>query len=164
VVRAREDSNTEDGRGPLWATEVLLDYVSTEAVGQTRGVEVEDEAYADAAHPQVGLQLGFVCRDDGGDRLDLENDLLVCDDVCSKAFADRDALVGDGDGDDLSVERQAGLVEFVAEALLVDRLQQASADVSMDLDGESDDAFSQGFFQQHVGMSGPAVALACPPC
>ena len=158
VVRARKDFNTEDGRGPLRATEVLLNHEAAEAVSQTCGVEVEDEADRDSAHSQVGLQLGFVCGDDGGDRLDLENDLAAHDDVGSEAFSNGFAFVGDGDGD-LQFERQVGLMELVAETLLVDRFQQASANVSMNLDGKSDNAFRQSFLEKHgcisVARSGP---------
>ena len=125
--------NTEDVRGPRSATEASSDYESPEAVDQSRSIEVEDQAHTDAAHPQLGLQLRLVRRQDGRRRLDLKNDFAIHDDIRAKSLADGHSLVCHRDTY-LPLEWQTDLMEFVTQALLVNRLQQTRASVPVDLD------------------------------
>src|SRR6185312_12994490 len=77
---------TEEVRGARGATEASLDDEASEAVHQATGVEVQQQADANAAHAKVGQQLRFVCRDDCGHGFDFDNDSVVHNDVGTKAL------------------------------------------------------------------------------
>src|SRR3984957_17212514 len=73
--------NTEDGRGPRWATEDHLNHKAAQAVGEFGCVEVEYHTDGNATHPQVCEQLSFMDRQEGHDGFYFANDLTCYDDV-----------------------------------------------------------------------------------
>ena len=44
-------------------------------------MEIQQEAYADLAHAEIGQDLGFIGRDKRGDRFDFDNDGVLDNDV-----------------------------------------------------------------------------------
>ncbi len=144
--------NTEDVRGPRWATESASNYETPEPVDQSAGVEVEEQAHMDAAHPQIGLQLGLMRWRDGSRCFDLQNDFAIHDDIRAKSFADGHSFICYRDTH-LPFEWQTSLAELVTQALLVNRLQGPLAGMPMDLDCEADNPLGQILREKHKSIS-----------
>ena len=159
-------SNTEDLRGPRCATEAYSNYELPEAVDQSRSIEVEDQAHTDAAHPQIGLQLGLVGGQDGSCCLDFKNDLAIHDDIRTKSVADGHSLVCHRDSY-LPLEWQTGPMELVTQALLVNRLQEARACMPVDLDCEANNSLGQTLHEKHddnsVALRGSRTSSVLKP-
>ncbi len=86
------------------------------------------------------------------DRL-FQNDLAVYNDIRPKAFGDLSSLVGDRDTN-LPLDCETGLAEFVTQALLIDRFQQALPGITMNFDRKSDNPFGQISSEKHGLNSG----------
>ncbi len=124
--------NTEEGRGPRGATETGSNHEAAETVDQTRGIEVEDQADPDAAHAQIRLQLRLVRRQNGRDRLHLQNDLAIHHNVGAKTLAYLGAFVRHRDAN-LPLKREAGVIKFEAPALLINGFQETAPRVTVEL-------------------------------
>ena len=133
--------------------------VAAQAFGQAAGVEIQDQADADAAHAQILVQSRFMGRQDGRNSLDLKNRLARDNDVHPEAIADRYAL-GDDRDRNLTLAWYARLPQFMAQALLVDQFEQSPPRVAMDLDRQPDHLFREFLRNQHHHqLLWPTVAL-----
>jgi hypothetical protein len=89
-----------------------------------------------------------VDRQNGVDGFDFEHDLTRDDDIRLKAVTDRYTFVDDGNRN-LRCEGNLCLRQFVAQALLLNGLQQPGTGAAVHLDCEADHTFGQWLRQQH---------------
>lgn len=115
-----------------------LHHEAAEALGQARGVEVQQQADTKAAEAEIRSQLHFVNGENGHDGLDFEDERMGDDDVGFEAVADLFVFVEDGDWD-LSGEVHACPPQLDGEALSVYGFQQSGAEMTMHFDREADD-------------------------
>ena len=66
-----------------------LHHVTPQVVNQASRMEVQNQADADAAHAEIGVQLRFVHRQDHSDGFDLQDDLASHNDIGLESLADR---------------------------------------------------------------------------
>ena len=79
-------------------------------------------------------------RQNGCNRLYLQDNLVTYDDVGGESFANPCSLVGYRDAS-LAFECTTGLTKFVTETLFIDRFQQAWSGVSVDFERQSDNVY-----------------------
>ncbi len=133
--------------------------VAANPLGHSPSIEIHDQADAKSAHAQVCEQLRFMNRQDGRNRLDLKNDLARDNDVGPEPLPYPRVLVDDRNSN-LSLEGNVGLSQLMAQALLVERLQQARPCMPVHLDGQPDHLFGQvtGYQHEHR-LPWPTAAL-----
>src|SRR6266851_1439650 len=117
-------------------------------------MEIKQQAEAQPAHAEVGQNLGVVRRQAIRNSLDFNDHLSVHEDVRAKAFVELDAFVGHRNSG-LSLEGDFRLLQLVAEAAFINRLQHARSRQPVYLDGQPDDPFGQFARKQHPDL---------PPC
>jgi hypothetical protein len=139
--------NTEDGRGPWPATEDHLNHKAAQVVGEFGWVEVEQQTDGNTTHLQLCQQLSFMDWQEGRDGFYFENDLTCYDDIRPETRVHGQALVKDRNSD-LALEWNIGLPQFVTEAFLVHRFEQASPGATMH-DCQPNDTFRQLRSDQH---------------
>lgn len=114
-----------------------------DSIGESRNVEVDEEPLIDVEQPKIGEKLRLVDGYEVFDGLEFKNEPILHNHVEAMPTVKLEALVGDCDtpvGD----KCQPGGGQFVAQAALIDGLQQAGPQVSVDLDGAPDHAFNEG--------------------
>jgi hypothetical protein len=109
-------------------------------------VKVEQEADGDAAHAELGLELGAMGPHQFGNRFYFEDDRLVPGMSARNPSGMWLPLQRTGIG--TCAVRQAGALQFEAETRGVDRFQQARTGSAMHLDRQPDDAVRQRFMLQ----------------
>ena len=102
------------------------------------GTLIHEKADGESRQPQVGDHLRHVDGQQGIDCLELDQHVAVNDEVDSVPNIQRNALVRQRDRP-LSLEGQTPQREFLSDAGLVGRLEQARPQVPVDLDHRPDD-------------------------
>ncbi len=105
-------------------------------------VEVDEEADAAAAQAEVSEKLGVMDGRQPINRLEFEDKGSGNQEVETVSGIEPNALVGERNRD-LPLEGEAPQSEFMAEAFLVDRLQESWAESSMDFVGCPDHGVGQ---------------------
>jgi hypothetical protein len=105
-------------------------------------MKVDENAYGNPSQSQVGKKLRFVHLRKLLDRLHLDNQRLLHEEVDAIAIIEPNALIDDRYWL-LRLKWDFPQAEFVGEALLVGRLEQARPQRPMDLDTGSNDKISQ---------------------
>ena len=127
---------------------------SPQAILQQSRMEIEQQAEAQPAHAEVGQDLGIVRRQEIRNSFDFDDQLPVHENVRTKTFGELGAFVGDRDSG-LALEGDLRLLQLVAEAAFINRLQHARSRQLVHLDGQPDDPFGQFARKQHSEL---------PPC
>ena len=111
-------------------------------------MEIEQQAEAQAAHAEVGQDLGVVRRQDIRDSLDFNDQLSIHENVCAKAFVELDTFVGNRNSG-LPLEGNFRLLQLMAKSAFINGFQQARSRQLMHLDGQPDNSFCQFAGKQH---------------
>jgi hypothetical protein len=135
-----------------------LHYKAADAVLEAQDVEVEKQANVITAHPEVCQDLGFMHWQQVFDRLDFEDEFLLNDDIGPKSGLKRNTFVNDGHRN-LAGESDSRLMEFEAEALLINRFQQSWPQAPMQLDRKSDHRPGQLCTDKHILPQWPSICL-----
>jgi hypothetical protein len=125
---------------------------SPQAVLQQPHMEIKQQAEAQAAHAQVGQDLGVMRRQDIRNSFDFNDQLPVHENVRAKAFVELDAFVSNGNSR-LPLEGASRLLQLMTEAALINGFQHARSGQPMHLDRQPDDSFGQFAGQQHSALS-----------
>src|SRR5580704_570783 len=104
-------------------------------------VEVDEQADGQIRQAQVGHHLRFVNWRQAFDRLELEQDLLLYNEVDTVAAIAEHSLVADRNGS-LTLETHLAERQLSAQASLVRRLQEPRAQRSVHFDDAADDLLS----------------------
>src|ERR1051326_306477 len=110
--------NTEDHGGARRSVNESDDETA-ETVFEPGRVEVHQKTDAELAHAEVGEELGFVGRKEGGDCFDFQDNGAFDHNVGAETQGDGSVLVDDGHRY-LALESDAGLFQFQTEAFPVD--------------------------------------------
>jgi hypothetical protein len=118
--------NTEEERGPRWATEKRAPSSdeALQAVFQTKRVDDEQQANRKTAHAQIGLQLHGICRQQCWDRFDFQDNGLVRRDIGPESKRQRFALIHRWNTD-FAPYPNAGTLQLPAQRSGVEQLQQS---------------------------------------
>ena len=113
-----------------------------QAVFQTGRVEIHQKADTATGHSKIGQDLRVMHREQAIDRLDLDDQVALNQDVGSESCIEAYTSVSDR-YHDLSPAAEPSLCKFKAKAFFIDRLKQPRPEFLVNAYGEPDDAFGQ---------------------
>ena len=113
-----------------------------QAIFQSGRIEIHQQADATTGHPKIRQDLGVVHRQQAIDRLDLDDQVLLNQDVGSESCVEAYTSISDWYRD-LPPAAKSSLCKFKAKAFFIDRLKQPRAELLVNAYGEPDDAFGQ---------------------
>ena len=112
-------------------------------------MEIHQKADADIAHPEIGQNLGFMRRNERGDRFDFKNDSVFDHHIGTESERKCGSFVNNRHGD-LVLKFDAGLAQFQAQKFRVNSFEKSRAGVTMHLDREANDPFGQIMMRQYL--------------
>jgi len=121
------------------AARSILDDKSPQAVLQQPGMEIEQQAEAQAAHAKVGQDLSVMRRQDIRNSFDFNDQLPIHKNVGAEPFVELDAFVGHRNSG-LPFEGNSRLLQLMAEAALINGFQHARSGQPVHFDGQPDDS------------------------
>ena len=141
----REGKRVDHGGTEGTEARAALDDSSYDRVSEDYGVEVDEEADAEATEFQVGQQLGFVSRDEFFDGFDFQHDLFLNHEIEAVTALEVHAFILNGKLDFLP-KPDPLQVKLAGQATLVGGLEEPRPEQAVDFYGRSNDPLGQILF------------------